>query len=85
MGEAGSIASLPQESTQMPPHRDRPGQWSGAGADISTPLPRREFIRTWPSYEKPRQKAGAQYAGGQYAVWSTTDRCVFTASRLALV
>ena len=24
--------------------------------------------RTWPSYEKPRQKAGAQYAGGQYAV-----------------
>ena len=24
--------------------------------------------RAWLSYEKPRQKAGAQYAGGQYAV-----------------
>jgi hypothetical protein len=29
--------------------------------------------------EKPRQKAGAQYAGGNMRYVSTTDRCSFTA------
>jgi hypothetical protein len=44
-----------------------------------------EAVWPRPSYKKPRQKAGAQYAGGNMRYVSTTDRCVFTASPLALV
>ena len=48
------------------------------GANSFAPEPGRPM-------KKPRQKGGAQYAGGQYAVCVHNDGCFFTASCLARV